>query len=242
MSNNHQKSRRSEESLQHFAAAMETIDDNGTSSLSSSLRASAEARLAEEFSRSVPDYPAEQIIYELQVHKVELVLEMQVEALREAHAELTDSRDRYQNLFDFAPIGYLSLTDDGHIFEANHSATKLLGIVASQIAKLDFEEFVAVPDRDRWHQKVNAAKANGNQYSFNQILIRSDQTPIYAHLDCKYINSGRCLRTLRIALRDVSEQFATENHLRKLSFAVEQSSDSRRFGQGRRLCRRCQHY
>jgi len=213
-----------EDELRQFTAAMGTFNDNGTSLVSCSLRASAEARLAEEFSRSMPEHPAEKLLYELQIHQIEL--QIQVEALREAHADLTESRDHYQDLFDFAPVGYLSLTEDGRIDEVNQSATKLLGIVPSQIPKLDFEAFIAVSDIERWQQKVNATKADGKRCSFNLKLIRSDQTPICAHLDCKSIENGRGHRSLRIALTDVTEQLASENHLRKLSLAVEQSSDS----------------
>jgi PAS domain-containing protein len=58
------------------------------------------------------------------VYKVEL--EMQNESLRETQAALEEARDRYIELFDFAPVGYVTLTGDGWIETANLSGARLL--------------------------------------------------------------------------------------------------------------------
>ncbi|MDO8311172.1 MAG: hypothetical protein Q7T25_04460, partial [Sideroxyarcus sp.] len=81
------------------------------------LRTSAEAQL-----RYAPDTkqmprPAEKLMHELQVHQIEL--EMQNETLRQAQIALEGSRDRYVDLYDFAPVGYLTLNHEGMIDEIN---------------------------------------------------------------------------------------------------------------------------
>jgi hypothetical protein len=68
-------------------------------------------RRAEEIAADQPSdlENADRLIHELQVHRIEL--EMQNEELRNAHLELEEARDRYADLFDFAPIGYITVSE-----------------------------------------------------------------------------------------------------------------------------------
>src|SRR5262245_43440798 len=64
------------------------------------------------------------LVEELSVHQEEL--QQQQRALVEAQQELESSRDRYAGLFDFAPLGYVSLDTQGIILEANEAACQML--------------------------------------------------------------------------------------------------------------------
>ena len=59
------------------------------------------------------------------LHEIEL--ELQNRQLHEAQVELKDSQKRYTDLYDFAPVGYLTLDCRGLIIEANLKAADLLG-------------------------------------------------------------------------------------------------------------------
>lgn len=88
---------------------------------------------AEEILRATPrsaSSPAaddtRQLLYELQVHQVEL--ELQNEELRRVQQELAVSRDRYSDLYEFAPVGLLTVDEQGTVLEANLTACKLFGV------------------------------------------------------------------------------------------------------------------
>jgi PAS domain-containing protein len=88
------------------------------------LRAEAEARLARAPKARGPVAPAERLLHELQVHQIEL--ETQNDELRRSQVALEESRDRYLDLYEFAPVGYLTVTAEGLISEVNLTGTALL--------------------------------------------------------------------------------------------------------------------
>lgn len=85
------------------------------------------------------------LVHELEVHQIEL--EMQNEELVQAQVELEKSRDRYIDLYDFAPVGYLTLSDKGMILEANLTATSLLGMERKKLVRQRLANFVFREDR-----------------------------------------------------------------------------------------------
>ena len=87
------------------------------------------------------------LVHELQVHQIEL--EMQNEDLRHTHAELEESRTKYADLYDFAPVGYFTFDKNGLICEANLTGARLLGIERGLLIKKPFSQYIM-----KDHQKV----------------------------------------------------------------------------------------
>lgn len=81
---------------------------------------------------AVPETPWDnvQLVHELQVHQIEL--EMHNEELRHAFDEVDALRDRYADIYDFAPVGYFTLNAQGVIIDLNLCGAILLGIRGSQ--------------------------------------------------------------------------------------------------------------
>src|SRR3989338_3354805 len=103
------------------------------------LRSAAETELARA-PGSMPR-PAEELLHELQAHQIEL--EMQNEALRQSQVELEKSRDRYVDFYDFAPAGYLTLSQEALINEINLPGAALLGAERSRLLQRRLASFVA---------------------------------------------------------------------------------------------------
>ncbi|MCJ7829755.1 MAG: diguanylate cyclase, partial [Desulfobacterales bacterium] len=81
-----------------------------TSAEAAELRRRAEARLQAAETQGAPartELEAQRIVHELQVHQIEL--EMQNEELRQSRAEVEAGFERYTDLYDFAPVSYLTL-------------------------------------------------------------------------------------------------------------------------------------
>ena len=100
------------------------------------LRRAAEARLREQLPRrgaNPTEADTQRLVHELQVHQVEL--EMQNEQLQQTRNELEAGLEKYSDLYDFAPVGYLTLDREGTILEANLAAASLLGMERVRLVK-----------------------------------------------------------------------------------------------------------
>jgi len=98
----------------------------------------------------VPDAIAtddpQRLIHELRVHQVEL--EMQNEALVEMRTVTEEALARYTALYDFAPVGYVTLNRAGVIERANRLALALLRMPLNQIGQKRLRAFIADPSHD----------------------------------------------------------------------------------------------
>jgi len=86
----------------------------------------------------------QRLVHELEVHQIEL--EMQNEELHRAQEEIKSSRDKYVELYDFAPVGYFTFDTCGLIREVNLAGAKLLGIERSMLVDRLFSSYIADAD------------------------------------------------------------------------------------------------
>lgn len=103
------------------------------------LRQISEKRVSHT-SENAPNASVDELLQELRMHQIEL--EMQNKALRQSQLVLEESLNRYVSLYEFAPVGYLTLTENGTIAEANLVVADLLGENRSILIKQHFPRFV----------------------------------------------------------------------------------------------------
>jgi PAS domain-containing protein len=75
--------------------------------------------------------------------------------------ELEISRERYANLYDLAPVGYLTMDGRGIIKEANLTATRMLGKQRAAILGLPLQMFTAKADRRAVLSSLSALHRGG---------------------------------------------------------------------------------
>jgi PAS domain S-box-containing protein len=164
----------------------------------------------------------ERLLHELRVHQAEL--EMQNEELRRTQLALEESRDRYVDLYEFAPLGYMSLSSAGVIAEINLTGASLLGTERSKVVSRRFDAFVAPDDRECWHRHLVHALHHSGNHAFELTLLRADNTRFSGHLDCLLQDHDGAL-TLRIALADISERKKAEAELIDTREALLRAND-----------------
>ncbi|WP_150047957.1 PAS domain-containing protein [Methylomonas rhizoryzae] len=168
------------------------------------LRSKAEALVSSLSPEEMKAKPAEVLVHELLVHKIEL--EMQNEELRNAHNALLDAHDRYLDLYEFAPVGYITIDRTDCIDTINLSGCALLGLERDKLIGQRFSKFVASKDSDRWIQLVADIMESGanEKRAVGLEMKRADGSNFYAHLDCLHRIPSNEPPTLRIALTDIS--------------------------------------
>jgi len=187
------------------------------------LRATAEMRIANPLLGA--DLPTEDLLHELQVQQVEL--EIQNEALRRAQTELEASRDRYVDLYDFAPAGYLTLDANGMIEEINLTAVALLGVERDKLLRRRFTPLVIGRDQDRWTQFFLGMKEPDDTGSVALGMQRGDGTVFPAQVDCRRRTVGAGGTAIRVALSDITARKAAENELELHRHHLEELVSSR---------------
>ena len=178
-----------------------------------SLRAVAETQIDNVPGGEMPVRPIDELLHELQEHQVEL--EVQNDALRQKQTELEAARDRYVDLYDFAPVGYLTLNSNGMIEELNLTAATLLDTERKDLLHCRFSALVVAEDQSRWMQLILSGMKSGGKSSVEMGLQRRDDTVFQAQLDCAPQKVGAGGTAICIALTDISLRKRTEAELRQ---------------------------
>lgn len=120
-------------------------------------------------------------MHELQVHEIEL--KMQNEALIKSHIALEKSRERFVDFYEFAPFGYLTVTDKALIAVINLTGAALMGAERNDILPYPFARFVKREDADRWHLHFVDALTTDVKRTCELALLYGDGSHIHVRLD-----------------------------------------------------------
>ncbi len=133
--------------------------------------------------QQTPPVDIRSLVHELEVHQIEL--EMQNEELVQTQVDLERSRDRYIDLYDFAPVGYLTLSEKGIILEANLTATNLLGTERKKLVRQRLSSFVFSEDQNAFYFFSKQVFESQTQLAGEVRLIQARRggEPIYVLLE-----------------------------------------------------------
>ncbi len=164
---------------------------------------------------------ARQLLYELQVHQIEL--EIQNDELRRAQTELDIARTRYFDLYDLAPVGYFTLSEKGLILEANLTTATLLGITRNALSrKPSLSKFILPEDQDIYYRYRRQLFTTGVQQVCELRLIKKNAAPFWTRLETKVVQDDSGETVCLIVISDITMFKQAEEALRKTRDELEQ--------------------
>ena len=164
--------------------------------------------------RQLPPDDILELVHELQVHQIEL--EMQNEELRRAQETITETGNRYADLYDFAPVGYVTLDPQGLIVEVNLTGARLLGVARDTLLQKPFILFVAPEDRQAFHAYLRQLPAGVAPQS-SELKINPQQGPsaVVSLESLAMVEAGGKIIQYRMAITDISRRRKAEDDLRR---------------------------
>jgi PAS domain S-box-containing protein len=182
----------------------------------SSYRKQAKDQLTQNSLERQKIYPQDPavLIHELQVHQVEL--KKQNEDLRQAQEELAKARDKFQELFDSAPVGYFILSTHNIILDVNQTGTLMLSHTKTDLYKQRFTSFIEERDQASYNDQIIVSLRDCKTQELDLDMVRGDHSQFSAHLHIVPVKdeAGK-LTQLRITVADVSERKKIEETIKK---------------------------
>jgi PAS domain S-box-containing protein len=133
---------------------------------------------------------------------------------RQAQRDLELSRDRYMDLYELAPVGYLTLAADGRIEQLNLNGADMLGLRRDASAGLQFADFVNPVERERWAAHFERVLQEGTRQRLELALQRPDADALHVQLDCMRVGGlGADTPSIRVAITDIHERKEAESEL-----------------------------
>jgi len=158
---------------------------------------------------------AERTLHELQVHQIQL--EMQNTELKEARDWMEGLVEKYTDLYDFAPVGYFSLDEQGRIQEVNLTGAAMLGVERVRLANGRFSRFVAPASQPDFQAFLKRVFAGTGQEVCDLAMIKEDATDFSARFrGTAAISAREARKWCRVSVSDITASKQAEDTQRRL--------------------------
>ncbi|MGB5159482.1 sigma 54-interacting transcriptional regulator [Desulfobacterium sp. N47] len=166
-----------------------------------------------------------ELIHELQLRQIEL--DKQYEQLGKTNEELGKRYKIYSDLYEYAPVGYITLDEKGNILKINSTTSKLIGVETSKLIGIPFDRFVAsesLPHFNHFIQNVFIKETNATcelkmkVQGEKQIYLRLEGTSRITGLKLK----NRCLAVISDCTAHIEADNALNEYMQKLSKRVKE--------------------
>jgi diguanylate cyclase (GGDEF)-like protein/PAS domain S-box-containing protein len=178
----------------------------------SELRKRAEEKLKTKITppKVMSDKETQQLIHELHVH-----LEMQNDELRKSQAELEESRSKYSDLYDFAPVGYFTFDKNGLILEVNLTGAIELGIEKSGLINKPFRAYIVTKDRNIFDEHLHKVLNTKNRQTCEMRLKKINGSKFYAQLESIAVNDVKGNTLYRTSVSEITDRRQSEEALKE---------------------------
>ena len=175
----------------------------------SALRGRAEKSLSDKAAAPAAELEAlspEDALRRLQeLRGVQIELEIQNDELRRTQQELDAARVRCFDLYDMAPAGYCTISNDGVILQANFAAATLLGLARGALVNQPISRFIFKADQDLYDHLHKQLTESGGRQVCELRMAKNDGTPFRVHLVASVAHGADDAPHLRIVMVDVPE-------------------------------------
>ena len=165
------------------------------------------------------------LVHELQVHQIEL--EMQNEELRKAQEQLNESLAKYSDLYDFAPVGYVTSNREGLIREANLTFAGQLGIERVRLINTPLWLYAAAADRGKFQSHLDQVFKTRERRTCELRLQRPSGPEQYVQLDSIRVLDADGAESCRTSVTDISIRREAEEELGKIHNELERRVEER---------------
>jgi PAS domain S-box-containing protein len=150
--------------------------------------------------------------HELQVHQIEL--EIQNEELRRIQKEVQASRALYLNLYDMAPVGYLTLNEEGLILRANSTAAKMIGVARSALINQPLSSYVLPEDQDTNYHALKQLFGPGGPQVWEVRMVGEAGNTFWSCLEATTALDVDGTPVCRAVVSDITKRKISEGELR----------------------------
>ncbi|HXX57327.1 MAG TPA: PAS domain S-box protein, partial [Thermodesulfovibrionales bacterium] len=184
------------------------------------LRKKAEALVRKKFGKIKPeafsDEGIQRLIYQLQTHQIEL--EIQNEELRLSQLMLKESRQKYSDLYDLAPVGYFTFDINGLILEVNQTGAALLGMERLRLIKKPLTVFLSKDSQDMFFFHRKRIRETGELHTCELQLRKPKGTEVFVELRSVPTEGKRILT----AMSEITERRKTDDEIIRYRESLEQ--------------------
>jgi PAS domain S-box-containing protein len=168
----------------------------------------------------------QRLVHELQVHQIEL--EMQNGALEEAREKLEALLVDYTDLYDFSPVGYMSLNEQGQILKVNLTGAALLGVGRSQLINRPLPAYVAPASRPSFLAFLKQVFAGSGKHVCEAALLRERGASFWANIHgAVAISAGGPQKWCRVVVSDITALKLSEEAQRRVEALADANRDLR---------------
>jgi signal transduction histidine kinase/CheY-like chemotaxis protein len=168
-----------------------------------------------------------ELIHELEVHQTEI--EIQNEELRRAQQEISDLQLEYEDLYEFAPCGYLSLNKKGGVTRANLTAANMFGVERGRLVLFGLGSFIDDEFMGNFYAKRKEAARTQTRQSLEIRIIplnkrnSNEALWVQADIESDFNNKGE-FQGWRVVLSEISQRKQLEQDLIEAKETAEQSN------------------
>lgn len=148
--------------------------------------------------------------------------------LQLAQAAVVESRDRYADLYEFAPVGYLSIRQSGEIAEVNWKVTSMFGLKRNQLNGQLFSQFVIEAEKTHWQQLFLSMQDldGGEELNFDMKMRHENGTTFIANFNCLRMDDATDQPILRVAMMDVTQLKQAEEARQQIDLKLQATIDA----------------